>query len=229
MHPSADAPRHQQPRRGALDRRRAAGPALPPPQPGHAADPGHHRGERHRYRRAGSLRRPHHRDPRAPDAPGHVRRAALRARRSQQHTGSGPCLTAAASQQLVCIDDTHDEQRWPEFTARAVELGVRSVICVPLWVSEDVLGTLSLYSQQDRVFGPYVQVTELVAAHAALALATATLVQQLRSAFSTATSSARPKAYSWSATASPPMTPSHGCPPLAGHQPQAVRDLRFAH
>jgi GAF domain-containing protein len=101
----------------------------------------------------------------------------------QQQTGSGPCLTAAASQQLVCIDDTRDEPRWPEFTARAVELGVRSVICVPLWVSEDVLGTLSLYSQQERVFGPYVQVTGLVAAHAALALATATLVQQLRTAF----------------------------------------------
>ena len=100
----------------------------------------------------------------------------------QQQIGSGPCLSAAASQQLVCIDDTLDEERWVEFTVRAAELDVRSVICLPLWVSDDVLGTLSLYSRDARVFGPYLRLTEIFAAHAALALATAQLVGQLRSA-----------------------------------------------
>ncbi len=100
----------------------------------------------------------------------------------QQHTDSGPCLSAATSQQLMCIDDISDEFRWPEFTTKARELGVGSVICIPLWVCEDVLGTLSLYSRQPAVFGPYIKATESFAAHSALALATAQLINQLRTA-----------------------------------------------
>jgi GAF domain-containing protein len=102
----------------------------------------------------------------------------------QQRLGAGPCLEAAVSQQIVRVEDTLEDHRWAEFNVQAVKLDVRSMLCAPLWVSDGTLGTLSLYSQRPRAFsGPHVRLTELLATHAALALATAQLVTHLRTAF----------------------------------------------
>src|ERR1700712_4668579 len=64
----------------------------------------------------------------------------------QQKLGVGPCFDAAASQTANRIADTAMEDRWPEFAAEAVKLGVASVVCVPLWVNDRMLGALSLYA-----------------------------------------------------------------------------------
>lgn len=101
----------------------------------------------------------------------------------QQETGEGPCLEAASTQRVVIVDDTRDDARWPLFCAAAQARGVGSMLCVPLWAGERRLGALSLYADEPAVFGPRdVQLVEMFAALAALALADAQRAEQLREA-----------------------------------------------
>ena len=101
----------------------------------------------------------------------------------QRKLGVGPCLDAAATQTANRIDDTHTEVRWPDFTRSAVELGVGSVLCVPLWFDERRLGALSLYSDHRHAFNDQDEhVTSLFGTLAALALAGAQRQDQMLAA-----------------------------------------------
>ncbi len=101
----------------------------------------------------------------------------------QQKLGDGPCLAAAVGQSLVRIDDMRDDGRWPDFAAEALSLGVGSMLCVPLWVHERRLGTLSLYAAHPTAFtGQHERVTHVFATLAAIALAEAQRTSQLRAA-----------------------------------------------
>jgi GAF domain-containing protein len=101
----------------------------------------------------------------------------------QQKLNDGPCIDAAAQQALTRIDDTHRDTRWPDFAAEAENLGVRSMLCVPLRVHEQCLGTLSLYSERVTAFtGHDERVTALFATLAAIALAEAQRTGQLLTA-----------------------------------------------
>lgn len=101
----------------------------------------------------------------------------------QQKDGEGPCIEAARQQAVVRIEDTCHDVRWPQFCAAAQEYGVRSLLCVPLWVDERCLGTLSLYGGQPAAFTSHDErITTLFATLAALALAEAQRTGQLRAA-----------------------------------------------
>jgi GAF domain-containing protein len=101
----------------------------------------------------------------------------------QQKLGDGPCVNAAQRQRIVRIDDTRQDGRWPDFAADAASLGVRSMLCVPLWVDERCLGALSLYADQAAAFNDlHGRVTTLLATFAALALAEAQRADQLTAA-----------------------------------------------
>ncbi len=101
----------------------------------------------------------------------------------QQKLNGGPCIDAAQQQALIRIPDMHRESRWPAFAAEAGSLGVWSMVCVPLWVHEQCLGTLSLYSERVTAFGVYDErVTTLFATLAAVALAEAQRTGQLQTA-----------------------------------------------
>jgi GAF domain-containing protein len=101
----------------------------------------------------------------------------------QQKLGDGPCVNAAQRQSVVQIDDTLQDSRWPDFAADAASLGVRSMLCVPLWVDERCLGALSLYADQAAAFTDlHGRVTTLLATFAALALAEAQRADQLTAA-----------------------------------------------
>jgi GAF domain-containing protein len=103
--------------------------------------------------------------------------------RTQQELGAGPCIEAAQRQSVVQIADTLAEARWREFCTRAAALGVRSVLCVPLWVDERCLGTLSLFAERPAAFTDRDErVTTLFATLAAVALADAQRAEQLRAA-----------------------------------------------
>jgi GAF domain-containing protein len=103
----------------------------------------------------------------------------------QLKTGTGPCIDAARSQSIITIDNTQTDSRWPQFSAQATALSVASMLCVPLWVDELGLGTLSLFGQKPDAFGPqHLQLTELYATHAAIALADAQRTAQLHRALS---------------------------------------------
>jgi GAF domain-containing protein len=47
-------------------------------------------------------------------------------------TRDGPCINAAKHQSIFRIEDTGRDERWPELSAEAARLKVRSMLCVPL-------------------------------------------------------------------------------------------------
>jgi GAF domain-containing protein len=103
--------------------------------------------------------------------------------RLQQKLGDGPCIHAAKYQSVLRIEDTGEDDRWPEFSAEAARLEVRSMLCVPLWIDERGLGALSLYADQPAAFSdPHERVAVLLATFAALALAEAQRADQMHDA-----------------------------------------------
>jgi GAF domain-containing protein len=99
----------------------------------------------------------------------------------QRRTGQGPCVEASRDQVTVSVDDMEHEARWPDFADLAVSLGVLSMLCVPLWVDDTRVGSLSLYATTRRAFTVYHErLAMLFATHAALALADAQRTDQLR-------------------------------------------------
>jgi GAF domain-containing protein len=93
---------------------------------------------------------------------------------TQQRTGRGPCLTAARKQIVVRIHDIATDDRWPPFRTAAVEAGVASMLCVPLFVEDRTLGTLSLYADRPNSLRDESEpVARVLATLAAVALAEA--------------------------------------------------------
>ena len=64
----------------------------------------------------------------------------------------GPCLEAYRRQEILRIDRTATDQRWPEFAGTAAAEGVGSTLSIPLVVSGDGLGTLNIYSHHEYGF-----------------------------------------------------------------------------
>jgi transcriptional regulator with GAF, ATPase, and Fis domain len=101
----------------------------------------------------------------------------------QYDTGEGPCLSAVYEQQTVSLPDMTIEQRWPKFTARTAELGVRSMLSFQLYVHQDNLGALNLYSEHKNAFDDDSEhVGLLFAAHAAVAMSGAQQQEHLNKA-----------------------------------------------
>jgi transcriptional regulator with GAF, ATPase, and Fis domain len=108
----------------------------------------------------------------------------------QYGRGYGPCLDACDSGEVLSMADAAAEDRWPSFTARAVELGVLSSLSVPLPVQDAVTGALNLYAATPRAFDDAaVHAATTFAEHAAVAVANArsyesaaTLIERMRRA-----------------------------------------------
>jgi GAF domain-containing protein len=90
----------------------------------------------------------------------------------QMQAGTGPCLTAARKQIVVRMHDITADTRWPEFCRAAESCDVGSMLCVPLFIDEQLLGTLSFYGAQPDVFRDDAEpMARLLATLAAVALA----------------------------------------------------------
>lgn len=101
----------------------------------------------------------------------------------QQRTGTGPCIDSSRDQVSVHIDDLSTDRRWPEFAASAVKLGVHAMLCVPLWVDDRRLGSLSLYARSAAAFDDSAKrFADLYATHGALSLLEARRADQLQRA-----------------------------------------------
>lgn len=99
----------------------------------------------------------------------------------QQQTGTGPCIDASRDQVTVRIEDATTEARWPDWISLALSLDVLSMLCIPLWVDEQRLGSLSLYGGETHAFGEHESyLAGLFASHAALALSDAQRTENLR-------------------------------------------------
>jgi GAF domain-containing protein len=108
---------------------------------------------------------------------------------AQYRTGHGPCLDAYRTGSILRIDETLEDDRWPEFTAAATDHGIRSTLSLPLRADQGVIGALNLYSRTPQAFAENEQMATVFVAHAAAALANAqaysaerTLSEQLRTA-----------------------------------------------
>lgn len=99
----------------------------------------------------------------------------------QQELEQGPCLDAVWDDEVVRVADMSTEQRWPEFARQSAALGVGSMLCFQLFVHDDQLGAMNLYSGTADAFDDEArEIGQLFASHAAIALAGAETEHHLR-------------------------------------------------
>jgi len=72
----------------------------------------------------------------------------------QYEKGQGPCLHAARTGEVTEIPDTRADDRWPDYTPRAVERGNLSSLSIPLAIDQDaqVSGALNIYARRPDAF-----------------------------------------------------------------------------
>lgn len=93
----------------------------------------------------------------------------------------GPARTVLLSHEVVLIEDTQQETRWPRYPAALAGSGlaIRSVLGYPLMVAERQLGALLLYAPKPDYFtDEIIQVGSVLADHAAIALDAATAAER---------------------------------------------------
>jgi serine phosphatase RsbU (regulator of sigma subunit) len=90
----------------------------------------------------------------------------------QYDVGEGPCLDAIWKDEIFQTHDLRSELRWPNFSSRAAsETGVLSMLSFRLFLEQDTLGALNLYSGRPHAFDDDDRrVGQVFAAHAAIAL-----------------------------------------------------------
>jgi GAF domain-containing protein len=112
----------------------------------------------------------------------------------QYADGFGPCLDAAVTGQLVSIDDTSRETRYPEFAYQAARSGIGRTMSVGLPTLHEITGALNIYGAEPA--GPFdeaaVDIATTFAGYSAAALLNAAIyagaldeVDQMRQAMAT--------------------------------------------
>lgn len=101
----------------------------------------------------------------------------------QSDLREGPALSALADDSTIAIPDLRRETRWPKFVAAAVDMGVQCLMSFRLFVDRGVLGALNLYGPQPNMFSDEsIVIGEILAQHAAVALAGAIAEEQMQAA-----------------------------------------------
>jgi GAF domain-containing protein len=99
----------------------------------------------------------------------------------QYEFDEGPCLTAWRTRELVRIDDTVTDSRWPRWNNAAARLGVRAVLSVPMVIDDESIGAIKVYSAQPANYGTSDErVMSLFGEQAAILLANTQSLQQAR-------------------------------------------------
>ena len=99
----------------------------------------------------------------------------------QYELDEGPCLTAWSTRELVRIDDTTSDGRWPRWNAAVQALGVRSVLSAPLVISGEAIGAMKVYCERPMNYGPRDEaIMRLLADQAAILLSNSQSLQQAR-------------------------------------------------
>ena len=92
----------------------------------------------------------------------------------QVEGGSGPLVDSLRDHSTVLVSDTALDDRWPQWAGNVLELGVRSVLDVPLTTGAGMVGALGLYSTRPDAFGPDEEaIGHILARHASVAVASA--------------------------------------------------------
>lgn len=102
---------------------------------------------------------------------------------AQYETGEGPCLDAIRHERTIMMADMTADARWPRYRERALELGVRSMMSLRLFVTGDTLGALDLYSSQVDAFDERQRIiAQVFAIHCSVAVKAALTVAGLERA-----------------------------------------------
>jgi GAF domain-containing protein len=113
---------------------------------------------------------------------------AAKADRLQTELGAGPGVDAAHTDGLIITQDLLTEDRWPAWAPQAAGLGVGAAVAVHLFVGNDALGSLNLYSTTPRRYCTAdLNTAALLAAHASVMAAHARDVANLWRAIDTRT------------------------------------------
>ena len=103
----------------------------------------------------------------------------------QNELRQGPSLDAAVQHDAFRTGTLQADDRWPSFGPRAAELGLHSMLALPLYVVGLRLGALTLASDREAAFDDWAeQLGQLFAAHAAVAVDACRRQQQLGEALS---------------------------------------------
>lgn len=70
----------------------------------------------------------------------------------QYSNGTGPCIDAMRSNQVLKTEPLEDEDRWPEYAAAAKKHGFTAVLAAPLSLEGMAIGALNLYSRSIEPF-----------------------------------------------------------------------------
>ena len=95
----------------------------------------------------------------------------------QYEDGFGPCMDAAVTGQLIQIEDTAEDEIYPEFCRQARRHGIRHTLSIGMPTQQDTTGALNIYGAGTA--GPFDQAARDIAAtfagYAAIALLNAAL------------------------------------------------------
>jgi transcriptional regulator with GAF, ATPase, and Fis domain len=98
----------------------------------------------------------------------------------QERFQQGPCLDAAYQHATVRVADMTAETRWPQFTPAAAEVGALAMLSLQLYVEQDDLGALNLFSRRAGAFTDESEhVGLMLATHGAVAYAAARRVDRM--------------------------------------------------
>ncbi|MCK0176932.1 GAF and ANTAR domain-containing protein [Mycolicibacterium sp. F2034L] len=102
----------------------------------------------------------------------------------QQRHQEGPCVSAAWEHHTVRIDDMYTEDRWPRYREDALkDTPIRAILAFEVFIDNDTLGALNLYSDRPRVFQQEsIELGAVFATHIALAWSVFRRSDQFRSA-----------------------------------------------
>lgn len=90
----------------------------------------------------------------------------------QYATGEGPCVDASVEGRWFHAESLETETRWPAFTPRAQELGIKAILSSPLLARDRPVGALNIYSRAAAAFAPKDQELASVFASEASAILT---------------------------------------------------------
>jgi hypothetical protein len=106
--------------------------------------------------------------------------------RAQFELGEGPAVESLWDGETCWIEDMQAETRWPRFTVRAAELGVRSMLSCQLLSPRQTSAALNLYARQTAALDEdSAAIVQVFAAHASIALTHRRTESGLRSAVET--------------------------------------------
>jgi transcriptional regulator with GAF, ATPase, and Fis domain len=99
----------------------------------------------------------------------------------QSEVDEGPCLDAIKEHEVFQTGDLLADERWPQFATRAhEETGITSILSLRLFIEEDTMGALNLYSSAADAFDETdVALASVFAAHAAVAVSAANQQEHL--------------------------------------------------